>query len=152
MIAIIDYRMGNLGSIRNMLKKIGHGSVVTSDPDEIRQARKLILPGVGAFDNGMTHIREMGLEPLLNELVLQQHRVFHPVVAVQLVDNELGIYVYLGGGHLQPEELLQRAPDRPVLRYVVGLLAYEFLYLRELLPVLAGPQVGRACRAGLDVN
>ena len=47
MIAIVDYNMGNVGSIGNMLRKIGAESVITSDIDEISRASKLILPGVG---------------------------------------------------------------------------------------------------------
>jgi len=72
MIAIVDYNMGNVGSIRNMLRKIGAESVITSDIDEISRAAKLILPGVGAFDNGMTHIEQMGLLDVLNEMVLER--------------------------------------------------------------------------------
>ncbi|MBL7221317.1 MAG: imidazole glycerol phosphate synthase subunit HisH [Phycisphaerae bacterium] len=70
MIAIVDYNMGNVGSIRNMLRKIGAESVITSDIDEISRASKLILPGVGAFDNGMTHIKQMHLPDVLGEMVL----------------------------------------------------------------------------------
>jgi imidazole glycerol-phosphate synthase subunit HisH len=73
-IAIIDYGMGNLGSIANMLKKIGNRAVLTSDPAEIRSASKLILPGVGAFDHGMRCLQERGLVSLLNELVLDEKK------------------------------------------------------------------------------
>jgi len=69
-IAIIDYQMGNVGSIRNMFRKVGATSVVTSDPEAIAAASKIVLPGVGAFDTGMTRIRQMGLEAVLNEKVL----------------------------------------------------------------------------------
>lgn len=72
MIVIIDYKMGNLGSIFNMLKKIGVSSKVSSDAGDILSASKLILPGVGAFDNGMTNLREAGLLSVLNEKVLVQ--------------------------------------------------------------------------------
>jgi glutamine amidotransferase len=61
MIVIIDYGMGNLGSIKNMFKKIGQKSVITSDIDKIESAEKLILPGVGAFDNAVTNLKQMGL-------------------------------------------------------------------------------------------
>ena len=61
MIAIVDYQMGNLGSIKNMLKKLGAPAVITSLPAEIEQADKLILPGVGAFDHGMRSIESLGL-------------------------------------------------------------------------------------------
>jgi imidazole glycerol-phosphate synthase subunit HisH len=69
-IVIVDYGMGNLGSIANMLKKIGAEACISSDPDEIGKANKLILPGVGAFDNGMKCLEEGGLLPVLNEKVL----------------------------------------------------------------------------------
>jgi glutamine amidotransferase len=72
MIVIIDYGMGNLGSIQNMLKKVGAvAAKISSDPKDIEQADKLILPGVGAFDTGMQRLRETGLIPLLNEKVLK---------------------------------------------------------------------------------
>ncbi len=72
MIVIIDYNMGNLGSILNMLKRIGVEAKRTSDPFEIGQASKLILPGVGAFDEGMENLHHLGILPLLNEKVLIQ--------------------------------------------------------------------------------
>ena len=71
MIVIIDYGMGNLGSIANMLKKVGAKAVVSSDAAVIERADKLVLPGVGAFDNGMKNLAERGMIPLLNAKVLQ---------------------------------------------------------------------------------
>lgn len=71
MITIIDYNMGNLGSIRNMLKKVGHESQITADPQLIAAADKLLLPGVGAFDAGMENLQRSGLIPLLNKRVLE---------------------------------------------------------------------------------
>jgi glutamine amidotransferase len=81
MIAIIDYGMGNLGSIANMLKKIGAKAVITSEAATIDAAEKLILPGVGAFDNGMKNLNDLGLIPLLNTKVLKQKT---PVLGVCL--------------------------------------------------------------------
>lgn len=66
MIVIVNYGMGNLGSIQNMLKKIGAPAVISSDRDEMMQAGKLILPGVGAFDNGMNQLAVRGLLPVLH--------------------------------------------------------------------------------------
>lgn len=81
MIVIVDYRMGNVASIRNMLKKIGVAATISSEPDSIAQAHKLILPGVGAFDHGMRSIRELGLLDLLHEKVLDQRT---PVLGICL--------------------------------------------------------------------
>ena len=71
MITIVDYHTGNLGSIVNMLKKIGQEAQITADPALIGNADKLLLPGVGAFDAGMENLERSGLIPLLNQRVLQ---------------------------------------------------------------------------------
>jgi glutamine amidotransferase len=71
MITIVDYKVGNLGSIRNMLKKIGEKSIITSDLTSVEMADKLILPGVGSFDNGVKNLKELGLWDLLNRKVLE---------------------------------------------------------------------------------
>ena len=70
MITIIDYKTGNLGSIQNILKKIGEESIITSDKNEIANAKKLILPGVGAFDTGMANLNKLDLVDILNYKVL----------------------------------------------------------------------------------
>ncbi len=70
MITIVDYGLGNLVSVRNMLKKSGINSVITDKPEEINSAKKLILPGVGSFDNGMKLIKEKGLREILDQKVL----------------------------------------------------------------------------------
>ena len=72
MIVIVDYGVGNLGSIINMLKKAGARAIASSDPAVLEQAEKLILPGVGAFDAGMNKLHECGLVPLLNHLALEK--------------------------------------------------------------------------------
>lgn len=71
MIAIVDYGMGNSGSIQNMLLKLGQASVVTDQRDEIQQAEKLILPGVGSFEQAMTNLDRLGLRELLTKRVVE---------------------------------------------------------------------------------
>lgn len=61
MVGIINYGLGNLGSIKNMLKVIGEKSVISSDPSVLDTCDRYILPGVGAFDAGMTNLNELGL-------------------------------------------------------------------------------------------
>jgi glutamine amidotransferase len=72
MITIVDYGMGNLGSIQNMLKAVDVQSVVTSDYRIISNAQKLILPGVGAFDSAMERINGSGLRDVLDRKVLEE--------------------------------------------------------------------------------
>lgn len=70
MIAIVDYGMGNLGSIQNMLSHIGAESIVTADLDAIRKADRIILPGVGAFDAAMARINGSGMREVLDHKAL----------------------------------------------------------------------------------
>jgi glutamine amidotransferase len=74
MIAIVDYGMGNLGSISNMLKKIGVQSAISSDPLVIEEAEKLILPGVGAFDLGMKNLSQRSLVEKLKSQVMERKK------------------------------------------------------------------------------
>ena len=71
MITIIDYNTGNLGSIKNMLKRLGIASQITNDISKIEQAEKLILPGVGHFDYGMKNLHASGVVNTLNQKVLE---------------------------------------------------------------------------------
>lgn len=72
MIVIIDYGMGNVGSIMNMVNKFTKDVFITSDYSKIKNAKKLILPGVGAFDNGMKNLERLNIIDLLNEKVLSE--------------------------------------------------------------------------------
>lgn len=65
MIALIDYGMGNLGSVHKALLKVGCEVEVTSNPDVIERAAGVVLPGVGAFDDCMTNLKNSGLIPAI---------------------------------------------------------------------------------------
>ncbi|MBK9564354.1 MAG: imidazole glycerol phosphate synthase subunit HisH [Saprospiraceae bacterium] len=81
MIAILDYNMGNVKSIANMFKKIGKEAKVTSDIDEIKNAEKLILPGVGYFDYAMDQLRSMDYFSILDQMVLMDKK---PILGICL--------------------------------------------------------------------
>ncbi len=71
MIYIVDYGLGNLASIKNMFKHIDIRDVkITSNKNELAKADKIILPGVGAFDNGMNHLKKYDLIDILNQKAL----------------------------------------------------------------------------------
>ncbi len=80
-IVIVNYGLGNLMSIQNMISYLGYDSVIGDDLDTITKADKLILPGVGAFDNGMQLIKKKNLLDVLNTKVLV-HKV--PVLGICL--------------------------------------------------------------------
>lgn len=87
MIAIVDYGLGNLRSIFNMLDKAGIACVVTSDPEALTAADKLILPGVGHFRYGMEQLRARGVVDVLNRQVLDRKV---PVLGICLGSQLLG--------------------------------------------------------------
>jgi len=70
MIAIVDHGMGNLGSVENMLRRIGSTSVRTLDRDEIAKAKGIVLAGIGGFDGAMERLEELDLVDVLNDRVL----------------------------------------------------------------------------------
>ena len=70
MITIVDYGTSNLGSMRNMLKKVGAPSKIASAPQDLEGATKIIVPGVGAFDAGMSKLQPSGIVPPLKQMVL----------------------------------------------------------------------------------
>lgn len=72
MIAIIDYGVGNLFSLRSSLAHLGLDAVVTADADTIRAADRLILPGVGAFGDAMAKLNATGLVPVIREQAAQK--------------------------------------------------------------------------------
>ena len=57
MLAIIDYQMGNLRSVQKAFERVGHEATITSDPDAVRRADKVVLPGVGAFEDAIAELR-----------------------------------------------------------------------------------------------
>lgn len=69
MICIIDYGMGNLHSVVNALNHIGAECMISSNPEDLKKADKLILPGVGAFPEAMKHLQEAGLIEIIKDEV-----------------------------------------------------------------------------------
>ena len=72
MICIIDYGLGNSGSLVNMCQKIGYSAAFSNDVSIINTATHLILPGVGAFDSGMKNLKERGLVEILHNAVVER--------------------------------------------------------------------------------
>lgn len=107
-IAIVDYGMGNIRSVYSTLKYLGVDEVTfSSDEQSLVAADKIILPGVGSFAMAMKRIREKGLEPVLNELAIQQQR---PLLGICLGMQLMGSF--------SPED-----GDTAGLNFVEGTLA-----------------------------
>ena len=87
-IAVLDYGMGNIGSIINMLKKAGaDNAIVAVSSEEVETADKLILPGVGAFDSGMKALQDSGLRDALDRAILIDKK---PILGICLGMQLLG--------------------------------------------------------------
>ncbi len=69
MIAIIDYGMGNLRSVQKALERVGARTRITQDPDEIKTADKVVLPGVGAMQPAMEKLETLGLIPAISDVI-----------------------------------------------------------------------------------
>lgn len=139
--AIIDYGVGNLFSLASSLRYIGNEAVVTRDPDKIRAAKRIILPGVGAFGDAADKLAATGLIPILNEQVAAGKPLLGICLGMQLLfekSYEFGEHRGLGyiPGSVCPMEpdldalglnlkiphmgwnsLLVNRPDYPILKY-----------------------------------
>jgi glutamine amidotransferase len=96
---IIDYGVGNIGSIANMLKKVNENSVITSDIQQIAEAKRLILCGIGAFDDGMSKLENMGIVDVLKHKVMSEKTpILGVCLGMQLFTNgsEEGVKPGLG--------------------------------------------------------
>ncbi len=99
MIAIVNYNMGNLGSVINAFKKVGANAVIESDPQKLKEYDKLILPGVGAFRDAMEHLTSSGLGEAILEFAKSGKYLMGTCLGMQLLfesSEEFGITQGLG--------------------------------------------------------
>ncbi len=99
MIAVVDYGVGNLFSLCCSLERIGADAKVTSNPDEIRSAEKIILPGVGAFADAAKKLRDSGLDKVILEQAAAGKEIMGICLGMQLLfekSYEFGEHTGLG--------------------------------------------------------
>ena len=117
MITIIDYGMGNLGSIRNMFKRIGVSSEISGDKETIATAKKILLPGVGAFDAAMERIALSGLLEVLNTKVLTEKiPVLGICLGMQLLTKSSEEGILPGLGWIDATTIRFRFPEEELLK------------------------------------
>lgn len=85
MIAIMDYGIGNLGSIKNAFDYLNEEAIITSNKDEILKADRVILPGVGAFGDAIDTFNKVGFNLVLNELIKKNTPILGICVGMQLL-------------------------------------------------------------------
>jgi glutamine amidotransferase len=99
MIAIVDYNMGNLASVKNAFAKLGKDTIVVSDPEKFKNYDKLVLPGVGAFGDAMEHLQERNMVESLREYALSGKYMLGICLGMQLLfesSEEFGTHKGLG--------------------------------------------------------
>ncbi|MCL6431383.1 MAG: imidazole glycerol phosphate synthase subunit HisH [Anaerolineae bacterium] len=99
MIAIIDYGIGNLRSVEKAFRHVGADVLVTGDPQAVRAARALVLPGVGAFADGMAQLKARGLVPVIEEAAAARRPILGICLGMQLLfegSDEMGRHRGLG--------------------------------------------------------
>ncbi len=146
MITIIDYKMGNLGSILNMFRRLGIDATLTDKHEDIAKADKLLLPGVGNFSRCAGNVAQMGLRSLIRDKVLKDGTPLLGIcMGMQLLgnDSEEGPGEGLGlipassiKFRLQPAEAGQKPPTVPHMGWNHVAAAKEH-------PVLAGLEMPR---------
>lgn len=110
MIAVVDYGRGNLFSMGQALRELGHSFTITDNPDEVARAKTLILPGVGAFGDAMAQLNITGLSQAVTNAAAAGRRVIGICLGMQLLatrSEEFGDHLGLG---LIPGNVL-RLPD-----------------------------------------
>lgn len=135
MIAIIDYGMGNLRSVQKAIEAVGSSAEITSDPDDVRRASRVILPGVGAFADAIAELKRTGLGEAFCEAVRAGKPCLGVCLGLQLLfdsSTEDGEHAGLG---LLPGRVI-RFPAQPGLK--VPHIGWNTLRIRRPAPLLAG--------------
>lgn len=99
MIAIVDYNMGNLASVKNAFDLLGEKVIIESDPDKLSSYERIILPGVGAFGDAMEHLKSRGMDQAVKEYAASGKYLLGICLGMQLLfdsSEEFGITSGLG--------------------------------------------------------
>jgi imidazole glycerol-phosphate synthase subunit HisH len=135
MIIILDYGMGNLRSVQKAIEAVGSSAEITSDPERVRRASKVILPGVGAFADAMAELRRTGLGEAFCEAVQQGKPCLGVCLGLQLLfDLSLEDGEHAGLGLLRGRVV--RFASRPGLK--VPHMGWNTLRILRPAPLLAG--------------
>lgn len=144
MITIVNYGLGNLNSVANMINHIGGKCNITNHPDDIRSAKKLILPGVGSFDSGMTALQDTGLLDALNAAVFNQRApILGICLGMQLMTEKSEEGQLPGLGWIKGEVKHFSIPESQKQSLKVPHMGWNCLNVTKSNPILP---LGEECR------
>lgn len=134
MIAIVDYGVGNLFSLKSSLELIGAECIVTAQEDILRSADKILLPGVGAFEDAAKKLRDSGLADLLKELASSGKPLLGICLGMQLLFEKSYEYGEHEGLGLIPGSV---RPIRDVIPadYKIPHIGWNALHFRQDCPI-----------------
>ena len=136
MIAVIDYGLGNLFSLRSSLQAVGADSAVTDEEAVIRRADRLILPGVGAFRDAAARLKEKGLDSLIREEAASGKPLLGICLGMQLLfDESLEFGRYPGLGLIRGTVVPVPVPDKKI--YKLPQIGWNALRLTREHPLFA---------------
>ena len=138
MIGIVDYNMGNLASVINAFAKIGANAKLESDPSKLDQYDKLILPGVGAFGDAMTHLKENGMDEAVVNYAKSGKPLLGICLGMQLLfesSEEFGSHQGLG---LIPGKVVAFDENKFDHALKVPHMGWNELFVQKETPLFAG--------------
>ena len=134
MIAVVDYGVGNLYSLAGSLKYLGLETVVTSSPDDLERADKIILPGVGAFGDAARKLRESGVTDALYKQVALKKPLLGICLGMQLLFEGSTEYGYTQGLSLIPG-MVREIPQDKIAPLKVPHMGWNSLVFKAESPV-----------------
>ena len=141
MIAIVDYGVGNLFSLKSSLAAIGADAIVTSDAAQLRIADKIILPGVGAFEDAANKLRDCGLAQVIKEFAADGKPLLGICLGMQLLFDKSYEYGEHEGLGLIPGVVRPIADVIPA-DYKIPHIGWNALHLRGDNPIMRNTAEG----------
>jgi len=138
MIGIVDYKMGNLGSVLNAFAKVGAKAQLISDPEAISRCDRLVLPGVGAFPDAMKHLRESGMADAIDAFARSGKPLMGTCLGMQLLFEQSEEFDEHRGLGLIPGRVVRFDESRFDRPLKIPHMGWNEFFVRKSSPILEG--------------